>query len=85
MISLTPSWSKETVSTWVDNNPPRVYGPFPGFKRTEERAFATEEFPLPSLEELGKCDFKVADLSNGVSPVPSECNTLLSPSSPGTR
>lgn len=64
MVSLAPSWSDETVSAWVRDNPPRVYGPVQSLYKVVTEAIVSEEFPPPSVEELGACDFKVADLSN---------------------
>ncbi|KAJ3575766.1 hypothetical protein NP233_g887 [Leucocoprinus birnbaumii] len=67
MASLAPSWSDETVSAWIhDNLPPGPYQLPP-------------KFALSSLEKLEACDFKVAGLSNGASPIQSKQSFIKPP------
>ena len=69
MVSLAPSWTDKNVAQWAEEHDPHVYDSFPGPYKTITEAFVSQPLPAPSVAELDTCDFKLADFSNGDSPL----------------
>jgi serine/threonine-protein kinase SRPK3 len=65
MVGLLPSSTTQGVDAWVLEHAPLVYGPCQSLDKVVTQAFVSTQLPLPSMAELERCDFKVADFSNG--------------------
>ncbi|EKM80544.1 hypothetical protein AGABI1DRAFT_112326 [Agaricus bisporus var. burnettii JB137-S8] len=69
LVSLAPTWSDAKVSEWVSDHPPRLnvsedfYKSLENFDTRAALAFISEEFPRPTVEELGTCQFKIGGFS----------------------
>lgn len=64
MIGLAPQLTRETLDAWVAAHPPRFYPPTQSLYKTITHAVISEQLPLPSMEDLEQCQFRVGDLSH---------------------
>jgi serine/threonine-protein kinase SRPK3 len=64
MIGLLPQSTSEALDDWVTTHPARVYAPIQSLYKTITNAFVSEKLPLPTMEDLTQCDFKVGDFSH---------------------
>ena len=70
----------QDIDKWVEEHPVRYHPPAKSLYKTVTTAVKTEKLPIPSLDDLGNCTFKLADFSHGTWGLPTtSCIFMFTP------
>ncbi|KAF9061905.1 kinase-like domain-containing protein, partial [Rhodocollybia butyracea] len=64
MIGMSPQLTTKALEHWVAAHPARVYLPLQSLYKMVTSAFKSETLPLPSIDDLAQCTFRLTDVGH---------------------